>query len=56
MTPDLRGHGDSQWTRASSYAWLEYVQDIAQLVRQAPGDGARVQIVCRDGASQASPG
>ena len=35
MAPDLRGHGDSQWTRGSSYAWLEYVQDIAQLVRQA---------------------
>lgn len=35
MAPDLRGHGDSQWTRGSSYAWLEYVQDVAQLVRQA---------------------
>ncbi len=35
LAPDLRGHGDSQWTRGSSYAWLEYVQDIAQLVRQA---------------------
>ena len=35
IAPDLRGHGDSQWTRGSSYAWLEYVQDIAQLVRQA---------------------
>ena len=35
LAPDLRGHGDSQWTRGSSYAWLEYVQDVAQLVRQA---------------------
>ena len=35
VAPDLRGHGDSQWTRGSSYAWLEYVQDVAQLVRQA---------------------
>ncbi|MXY53406.1 MAG: alpha/beta hydrolase [Gammaproteobacteria bacterium] len=34
VAPDLRGHGDSEWSRGSSYSWLEYVQDIAQLVRQ----------------------
>ncbi len=34
VAPDLRGHGDSEWTLGSSYAYLEYVQDIAQLVRQ----------------------
>lgn len=34
VAPDLRGHGDSEWTRGSPYAYLEYAQDIAQLVRQ----------------------
>ena len=34
VAPDLRGHGDSEWTLGSPYAFLEYVQDIAQLVRQ----------------------
>ena len=34
VAPDLRGHGDSEWTRGSPYSILEYVQDIAQLVRQ----------------------
>ena len=32
--PDLRGHGDSAWAFGSSYASMEYVYDIAQLVRQ----------------------
>ena len=34
VAPDLRGHGDSEWSLGSPYAYLEYVQDIAQLVRQ----------------------
>ena len=34
VAPDLRGHGDSEWTLGSHYAHIEYVQDIAQLVRQ----------------------
>ncbi len=34
VAPDLRGHGDSEWTLGSPYSYLEYVQDIAQLVRQ----------------------
>ena len=34
LAPDLRGHGDSDWSRGSSYSYLEYVQDVAQLVRQ----------------------
>ena len=32
---DLRGHGDSAWVRGSSYHQVDYVYDIAQLVRQA---------------------
>ena len=34
LAPDLRGHGDSQWSVGSSYAISEFVYDIAQLVRQ----------------------
>ena len=34
VAPDLRGHGDSEWTVGSPYSYVEYVQDIAQLVRQ----------------------
>jgi pimeloyl-ACP methyl ester carboxylesterase len=34
IAPDLRGHGDSAWALGSSYGLLEFVADIAQLVRQ----------------------
>lgn len=34
IAPDLRGHGDSEWSIGSGYGNLEYVYDIAQLVRQ----------------------
>ena len=34
VAPDLRGHGDSQWSLGSQYSYLEYAQDVAQLVRQ----------------------
>ena len=34
VAPDLRGHGDSEWTLGSPYSHLEHVQDVAQLVRQ----------------------
>lgn len=34
ITPDLRGHGDSQWSLGSLYTPSEYVYDIAQLVAQ----------------------
>lgn len=33
LAPDLRGHGDSDWTRGGSYALTEYVYDLSQLVR-----------------------
>ena len=33
LAPDLRGHGDSDWTKGGSYALTEYVYDLAQLVR-----------------------
>jgi pimeloyl-ACP methyl ester carboxylesterase len=34
IAPDLRGHGDSQWSRDGSYAMPGYVYDLAQLVHQ----------------------
>src|SRR6266403_4899701 len=30
--PDLRGHGDSQWAIGGSYAMVDYVLDVAQLL------------------------
>lgn len=34
VVPDLRGHGDSDWAVGSSYTLVDYVYDIAQLIRQ----------------------
>lgn len=34
VVPDLRGHGDSEWSKGSSYTTLDYAYDIAQLVEQ----------------------
>ena len=34
MAPDLRGHGDSQWSADGSYTMAGYVYDLAQLVHQ----------------------
>lgn len=31
VAPDLRGHGDSDWTKGGSYALSEYVYDILRL-------------------------
>ncbi len=35
VAPDLRGHGDSEWVRGSSYHFLDYVYDLDQLALQA---------------------
>src|SRR5262249_52357172 len=34
IAPDLRGHGDSQWSQDGSYAMASYIYDLAQLVHQ----------------------
>jgi pimeloyl-ACP methyl ester carboxylesterase len=34
ITPDLRGHGDSQWSQDGSYAMPGYIYDLALLVHQ----------------------
>ena len=33
LAPDLRGHGDSEWTKGGSYALTEYVYDLSRLVQ-----------------------
>jgi pimeloyl-ACP methyl ester carboxylesterase len=32
IAPDLRGHGDSQWSIGGSYAMVDYVLDVSQLL------------------------
>ncbi|MBI2799621.1 MAG: alpha/beta hydrolase [Gammaproteobacteria bacterium] len=34
IAPDLRGHGDSQWSAEGSYRLDSYVYDLAQLIHQ----------------------
>jgi pimeloyl-ACP methyl ester carboxylesterase len=34
IAPDLRGHGDSQWSADGSYTMAGYIYDLAQLVHQ----------------------
>jgi pimeloyl-ACP methyl ester carboxylesterase len=34
IAPDLRGHGDSQWSLDGSYTMAGYIYDLAQLVHQ----------------------
>jgi pimeloyl-ACP methyl ester carboxylesterase len=34
IAPDLRGHGDSQWSTVGSYTLASYVYDLAQLIHQ----------------------
>src|SRR5205823_2625911 len=34
LAPDLRGHGDSQWSPDGNYSLAGYVYDLAQLIHQ----------------------
>jgi pimeloyl-ACP methyl ester carboxylesterase len=34
IAPDLRGHGDSQWSADGNYTMMGYIYDLAQLVHQ----------------------
>ena len=40
IAPDLRGHGDSDWTTGGSYALTEYVYDLSRLLRHAGAEKA----------------
>ena len=33
MAPDLRGHGDSEWAKGSSYSLTDHVYDLSRLMR-----------------------
>jgi pimeloyl-ACP methyl ester carboxylesterase len=35
VAPDLRGHGDSEWARGSSYSLADHVYDLSRLIRFA---------------------
>jgi pimeloyl-ACP methyl ester carboxylesterase len=35
MAPDLRGHGDSEWAKGSSYSLVDHVYDLTRLMRFA---------------------
>lgn len=34
IAPDLRGHGDSDWSRSGHYTMANYIYDLAQLIHQ----------------------
>ena len=34
IAPDLRGHGDSEWSKSANYSSSGYVYDLAQLIHQ----------------------
>jgi pimeloyl-ACP methyl ester carboxylesterase len=34
IAPDLRGHGDSEWSRTGTYSMAGYIYDLAQLIHQ----------------------
>ncbi len=34
LAPDLRGHGDSQWSMSGNYSMAAYLYDLAQLIHQ----------------------
>ena len=34
IAPDLRGHGDSQWSPDGTYTMPGYIYDLAQLIHQ----------------------
>ena len=34
IAPDLRGHGDSQWTDSAGYTMAGFIYDLAELIRQ----------------------
>ena len=41
VAPDLRGHGDSEWAKGSSYSLVDHVYDLTRLIRFAGAAGCR---------------
>ena len=42
VAPDLRGHGDSEWAKGSSYSLSDNVYDLGRLMRHAELAGAAI--------------
>jgi len=42
IAPDLRGHGDSEWAKGSSYSLTDHVYDLTRLVHFAEVQGATI--------------
>ena len=42
MAPDLRGHGDSEWAKGSSYSLSDNVYDLTRLMRFAEVQDAAI--------------
>jgi len=42
MAPDLRGHGDSEWAKASSYSLADHIYDLTRLMRATAVDTATI--------------
>ncbi len=42
LAPDLRGHGDSEWAKGSSYSLSDNVYDLARLMNHAELEGAGI--------------
>ena len=42
VAPDLRGHGDSEWAKGSSYSLTDHVYDLTRLMRFAELQGAPI--------------
>jgi pimeloyl-ACP methyl ester carboxylesterase len=42
MVPDLRGHGDSDWAKGSSYSLSDYVYDLTRLMQSAAVHSAAI--------------
>jgi pimeloyl-ACP methyl ester carboxylesterase len=42
MAPDLRGHGDSDWAKGSSYSLSDYVYDVTRLMQSAAAHKAAI--------------
>jgi pimeloyl-ACP methyl ester carboxylesterase len=42
VAPDLRGHGDSEWAKASSYSLVDHVYDLTRLLGSAGLEDATI--------------
>ena len=55
MAPDLRGHGDSEWARGSSYTLVDNVADLTRLIAVAGLKDAATKLALLSGSLSAAP-